>query len=192
MLRAKAVTNKRKRCYSPSALVRAYQAVKQDGVPVYRAAKEHAVPLTTLRDRVDNKVDIDCTKTGPEPLLSQFEEAKLVNHLKELASVSYGYTMAEVLSMATDYSIHLGKKHIKEKSLSMQWFYSFMGRWPELRVVKPSSLSELRAKCASETSIRSYFCKLESILDKYNLKDKPHLIYNIDEKGMNTEFKPLI
>ncbi|XP_062621365.1 uncharacterized protein LOC134282954 [Saccostrea cucullata] len=75
----------------------AYQAVKQNGVPVYRAAKEYVVLLTTLRDCVDNRVDIDCIKTGPEPLLSQFEEAKLVNHLKELASVRYGYTRAEVL-----------------------------------------------------------------------------------------------
>ena len=44
---------------------------------------------------------------------------------------------------------------------------------------------------ASETSICSYFRELESILDKYSLKDKPHVIYNIDEKGINTEYKPL-
>ena len=65
-----------------------------------------------------------------------------------------------------------------------------MDRWPELRVVKSSSLSQLRAKSASKTSICSYFQELESILDKYSLKDKPHLIYNIDEKGINTEYKP--
>ena len=72
----------------------------------------------------------------------------------------------------------------------MQWFYSFMSRWPELHVVKPSSLSEQRARCASEESINKYFSELEHIITKYPLKDKPHLIYNIDEKGINTETRP--
>lgn len=61
-----------------------------------------------------------------------------------------------MISMATDYAVHLGKKPRNEKKkLSMQWFYNFMEMWPKLRVVKSSSLSELRAKSASEISIRS-------------------------------------
>lgn len=180
----------KRRCYSPSALVNAYQAVKEKGVPVFRAAREYSVPLTTLRDRVDNRVSIDCTKPGPEPVLSQLEEAKLVSHIKELAAVCYGYTRAEVLNMASDYAVSLGKREKTDKPFSMQWFYSFMNRWPELHVVKPSSLSEQRARCASEETISNYFAELEKILIKYDLKDKPHLIYNIDEKGINTEFRP--
>jgi hypothetical protein len=27
---------------------------------------------------------------------------------------------------------------------------------------------------------------LDSILTKYDLKEKPHLVYNVDEKGINT------
>ena len=64
--------------------------MKDEGLRVYRAAKEFKVPLTTLRGRVDNRLSIDCTKTGPEPLLSQIEEAKLVKHVQDLASVGYG------------------------------------------------------------------------------------------------------
>ena len=97
-----AVGRAKRKCYSPSALVRAYKAVKENGVPVYRAAREHAVPLTTLRDRVDNRVSVDCTKPGPEPVLSQLEESNLVAHIKEVAAVGYGYTRAEVLEMASD------------------------------------------------------------------------------------------
>ena len=67
-----------------------------------------------------------------------------------------------------------GKAKKNEIGFSITWFYKFMDRWPELRVVEPSSLSELSAKIAFETSICSYF--LESILNKYSLKDKPHLI----------------
>ena len=39
------------------------------------------VPLTTLRD--DIRVSVDCTRSGPEPILSQLEESKLVAHIKE-------------------------------------------------------------------------------------------------------------
>ena len=166
--------------------MRAYQAVKEEGLPVYRAAREYAVPRTTLRGRVDNRVSIDCTKSGPEKLLSQLEDAKLVAHIEYLAAVGYWYTRAEVISMASDYAVHLGKRREDQKKLSMQWFYSVMSRWPELHVVKPSSLSEQRARCASEESITKYFEELDRILTKYNLKDKPHVIYNIDEKGINT------
>ena len=73
---------------------------------------------------------------------------------------------------------------------SMNWFNSFIGRWPELRVVKPSSLSEQRAKSASKESLNNYFVELNKIMLKYDLKDKPQHIYNIDEKGINTQYRP--
>ena len=35
-----------------------------------------------------------------------------------------------------------------------------------------------------------YFKTLDGILSKYNLKDKPEGIYNVDEKGPSTSHKP--
>jgi lipocalin len=32
--------------------------------------------------------------------------------------------------------------------------------------------------------VNSYFDELEKVITKYNLKDKPHLIFNVDEKGI--------
>jgi hypothetical protein len=146
-------------------------------------------------------------------VLSLDEEAKLCKHLKDLASVGYGYTRAEVVNLqnlcisrfsrvktripvsiespdlASDYAVSLGKRK-DDQPFTLNWFYNFIKRWPELNVVRPSSLSEQRAKCASEESVTKYFNELERILRKYDLFDKPHLIYNIDEKGINTEYKP--
>jgi hypothetical protein len=68
----------------------------------------------------------------------------------------------------------------------MKWYYNFIKRWPELHAVKPSSLSELRAKSTSPACIKKYFDELGKILKKYDLCDKPHLIYNVDEKDINT------
>ena len=47
------------RFYSPTAFVRAYQAVKEDDLQVYHATREYAVPLATLKDRIDNRISIE-------------------------------------------------------------------------------------------------------------------------------------
>ena len=64
-------------------LVRAHQAVKEDGIAVYRASRQYAVPLTALR--VNCRVSVDCTRFDPKHILSQLEESKLVAHVKEFS-----------------------------------------------------------------------------------------------------------
>lgn len=61
-------------------------------MPVYKASKLYNVPLTTLRVRVDQRISIDATKSGPPPVLNMLEETKLVEHLKRIARIGYGYT----------------------------------------------------------------------------------------------------
>lgn len=71
-----------------------------------------------------------------------------------MSEIGYGYTRAEVLNLASDYAVDLGIREKGKKDLTMMWYYNFMRRWPELHDVKPSGLSELRAKsCIS----RMYF-----------------------------------
>ena len=126
------------------------------------------MPLTTLRDRVDNRISVDTTSSGPSPLFNQMREAELEEHIKDMAYVRYGYTRSEILNMATDYAVYLGKRANDDKVFSMNWFYGFISRWPELRVIKPSILSEQRAKCASEESLNNYFEELNKIIRKYD------------------------
>ena len=59
-----------------------------------------------------------------------------------------------------------------------------MRRCSELHDVKPSELSEQRAKAASPECIKKYFEELTAIIDRHGLRDKPQLIYNVDEKGI--------
>ena len=122
-------------------------------------------------------------------MFSQYEEARLVDHIKEMATVGYPYTRAEVINTATEFACCLGKKS-GDKPLTYKWFYAFLGRWPELKVQRPKTISELRAKATSKDSIDKYFHELETILDKYQLKDHPESIYNVDEKGVQQNFKP--
>ncbi|CAG2194274.1 unnamed protein product [Mytilus edulis] len=107
-----------------------------------------------------------------------------------MSHLGYGYTRVEVTALASDYAVSIKLKDKTDKQLSLQWFRSFMDRWPDLKLQKPRALSISRAKGASKEVIDSYFDELENILNKYDLKNKPHCIYNIDEKGITPEHTP--
>ena len=109
-----------------------------------------------MRDRVSGRVDIDCCNMGKSPILSLDEENKLVKHLLEVASIGYGYNRKEIVDIASDYTVTLGKRTV-EKPLTLNWFHGFMKRWPELRVVKPKSLEVSRAKSTSDGTVQNYF-----------------------------------
>ena len=101
--------------YSPTALHNAYLKVKDSGLPVRTVAKQYGVPHTTLWDRVKGVIDPECLKPGPAPLFSQEEEVKLVDHVKTMAALGYGYTISAVVASATNYAVFLGKR-TNEKS----------------------------------------------------------------------------
>ncbi|CAC5411721.1 unnamed protein product [Mytilus coruscus] len=174
----KAMDRSTLRQYSPTKLQNAYQAIKDRGMAVHRASVVYSVPLTTLRDRVDGRIHIDT------------EEAKLVDHVKMMAAYGYGYSRSETIMMASDFVVYLQKRP-KEIPLTNQWYYNFMSRRSEeIKLVKPRALEAFRAKSATKEKVDSYFEELKNVLDKYDLSRKPHCIFNIDEKGFNTEHKP--
>ena len=117
------------------------------------------------------------------------QEALLCKHLSTMAEIGYGYSRQETINIASDFAHHLGLCD-KSHRLSLQWLYNFLSRWPELKVKKPRSLEIACARSAIRPAIDSYFTELGKIIDKYNLKDKPNYIFNIDEKGLSTEHKP--
>lgn len=142
------------------------------------------MPVNTLRDRITGRVSVDITSSGQPPLFDQEEESLLVEHIKTMANLGYGYTRSEVVELTSKFAVDIGKREEGSDLLTMPWYYNFMKRWPELHNVKPQSLSELRARAASKDSIDNYYTELDRILTLYNLKDKPHCIYNVDEKAV--------
>jgi hypothetical protein len=90
-------------------------------------------------------------------------------------------------------SVHSGEAaRDKGNDLTMKWYYNFIKRWPELHAVKPSGLSELRAKAASSEPTELNFTKLgqddlfltaiSSIQDGYTTSVNSLFIYIIDKK----------
>ncbi|XP_052088188.1 uncharacterized protein LOC127725302 [Mytilus californianus] len=161
-----------------------------DKLSIRRASKSYGVPFQTLRDRVTGNVDPECCTMGSAPFFTLDEESRLVIHLKEMAQLGYGYNRQEVVDIATDYAVMLDKKTKIDKPLTLTWFYGMLGRWPDLKVVKPRALEVARAKAANKENITKYFNELEKALLKYDLMDKPHLIYNVDEKGVTINHNP--
>ena len=90
------------RTYSHTSLTNAYLGVQDNGLSVRRASKECNVPITTIRDRVLDKIDAECISSGRPPLLSLDDEAKIVNHLKLVATYGYGYTRSEIAKVGSD------------------------------------------------------------------------------------------
>ncbi|XP_061174843.1 uncharacterized protein LOC133183985 [Saccostrea echinata] len=170
-------------------MTNAYHAIKEHQMSVWKAARVYCVPETTLRQRALGRVDPEKLTSGVSPVLSLEEEAAFVDHLKVMASCGYGYTRSEVVNMASEYACSLQKRD-RNHPFSMKWFKGFMMRWPELNVSKPRALSAARAKSTSEEVVSNYYRELDTILKKYDLVDKPQCIYNIDEKGLQTEHRP--
>jgi hypothetical protein len=176
------------RLYSPTALINAYMLVNDAGFSVRKAAACCNVPESTLRDRTLGHVNIDTVAAGMTPLFVIDEEVLLVNHFKKMADFGYGYTRQECVDIASDYAIQIGKRS-KDKPLTIKWFRGFIKRWPELKVIKPQNLEHARAKMASAAVVEKFFESLKVTLSNHDLLDKPHLIFNVDEKGITVEHK---
>ena len=184
------VIRKKRSTYSKENLARAYSAVKQSNQAIRTAARTFGVPVQTLRDRVIGIVDPDNDACGSDPLLTREEELTLVEHVEVLAELGYGYTNMQLKSLAGDLAQHLGRRP-SSKPLSNNWLTEFLKRWHDrLRSLNPRSLEACRAKGSTPEIIESYYNELDHILEKYNLKDKPHLIYNLDETGLQPNHTP--
>ena len=153
------------------------------GISVYRAARLFSVLESTLRDKTRGIVNLN-TVIGFDNIFSDDEERQLVEHISYMANIGYGYNKMGIQHMAREYADSLGKSVKSERSLRNCWFYGFLKRWSDLKVVKPQKLSIARAQSASK--LDSYYKELSTILTKYNLHDKPEHIFNVDETSVTT------
>ena len=149
-------------------------------VSVYRASRVYSVSESTLCDRTRGMVDLD-VMIGFDRTFSAEEEEKPVGHVSYMAEIGYGYGESGIRYMALNYAVSLGKPVKAKHALSNNWFYSFLKRWPSLKVAKPQKLTIVRAKSASRDTLDKYYKEIGTILSKHNLRDKPQNIFNVDE-----------
>lgn len=79
-------------------------------------------------------------RSGPGQLFSEYEEVRMVGCTRDMSYVGYHYTRAEVINTATESASCLGERP-RDKPLTCKWFYAIIGRWSELKVQLPKTIS---------------------------------------------------
>lgn len=199
--------------YSQEDLIAAVKAVKEQGMSTYKAADLYGIPKSTVHDKVMGKSNILFQRKGPPPLLSYDDEKKLVDYLLQMSSLGYMFSIAELRNLASELAIEKGK--LAEGSLlSPRWHKSFRTRWPILnekvfgnfrtcdqkkRKEKAKNLETFefeeegeqiqiaRMSDEADVCLSNYYTELHTLLVKYELLDKPHRIYCLDEVAIQYE-----
>ena len=176
--------------WSLQSMTKALEAVQLENKSLRQAAREYAVPLTTLKRRVDGEVSIDA-KPGPATILTEEEEKKLYKYCLDMCDMGYGLTVEDLRTLAFCIAQSSGRPHpFRDGKAGRDWYEGFRRRFPLLVLRKEESLSYMRAKNANEKVIEDFFAKLAAILARLNILSKPMHIYNADETGISKVHKP--
>ncbi|XP_072395761.1 uncharacterized protein [Diabrotica undecimpunctata] len=179
------------RKYNQQQLQNPVRLVRNEGKTIYKAAKKVEVLWSTLKCYLANEEE-SVRKLGRPFALSCDLELKLYNYVIEMQELGFGLTVYQIRKYAYD----LAKVDGREKYLpstnciaSKWWCNSFKSRYNLcLRVLE--NLSAYRASMANEFMIKDFFSKLNDVLTKLNIKNKPNLIWNCDETGLSYVAKP--
>ena len=164
----------------------AMEAVR-GGSGINRAADEHGVPRTTLKDRVSGRV-AEHAKPGPRPYLVPSEERQLAEHLVKAANLGYGKTKRQIQHMVERVAKEKGT--LKRSRISDGWWRRFLERNPQLRLRRGDATGHERMDALNKENLDAYFQLLQDVYDEFNFHDHPELIYNMDETGMPLDVKP--
>ena len=175
---------KRKR-WTEQQMAKALEAVELGG-RINKAARDHGVPASTLKDRISGRV-IPGTKPGPKPYLSKKEEEELGQFLKESAKIGYGKTRKDVMLIAE--SVAKDKAVLRKESISHGWWNRFLNRQEDLSLRRSDSTAHVRMDAINQETLDQYFSLLKEVLHEHNLEANPAQIYNMDESGIPLDFK---
>lgn len=146
---------------------------------IQTAADMCGVPESTLRDRVKGKIRPTIVKSGPAPVLGN-DEARLVDYLKLMCSFGYSFSRTDIINIATDFAIILGKREPSD-ALTHQWYYKYLERWPGMEINRASSTKKQFERATSVDCLSRYFLNLQELLTKHDLMNKPDSMFIVDE-----------
>ena len=172
--------------WSEASMDNALDAVISKGWSIRRAADSFNVPKSTLADRVSGRV-ANHTLSGPRKILNDEQEEVLANFLIGCASIGYAKSRSEVMSIVNQ----IYKSRGIDKLVSNGWWDGFCKRHPNLTLRAAPCLSQIRYLSSHPSILEQYFDVLEKTFTEYDLMQKPHMIFNIDETGVPFDPCPL-
>ena len=171
--------------WSEDKMEKAFEAVTKERLSVRRAAEEYNVPRSTLGDRVSGRTQIGA-RSGPMKILTDQQEDHLEQFLINCAAIGYAKSRSQVIDLMNQ----IYKSRGIDKLVTNGWWESFCKRHPNVTLRAASLLSKARTVASDPSTLNRYFDILEETLDEYQISQKPHLIFNMDETGMPLEYKP--
>lgn len=142
------------------------------------------IPRSTLRDHIKTgKVE---RQLGRKSVLSIQQEQELSNRIIRLSNMGVPLTPKSVRRSVFSYCKKnqiASKFNDQTEMAGYSWYKSFMRRHPELSKRKAQSMNWARAQKLNPFIVKDYFTKLSTIMDEFDLKNSPHKIFNLDEKG---------
>ena len=159
----------------------AIDAVKSRKCNINRAASDHGVPAATLKNRLSGRIKENCVP-GPRRYMNNEEEAELGTFLKTCASIGYGKTRKEVMTIAETHAKQNGL--LRKDKITQGWWRNFVSRQGDLSLRKGDNTAHVRMDAINSETMNHYFDLLEKTLKDNNLMNCPSQIYNFDESGM--------
>ncbi|XP_065893476.1 uncharacterized protein [Dysidea avara] len=153
---------------------------------IRRAALDYSVPKSTLGDRVLGRVQPG-SRSGPERLLSDTEEAELVAFVRRCSAIGYPKTRKDMIELVQ----RIAESRGVDRQISNGWWEKFCTQNPSITLRASVPLSKARAEATDSEIIDGYFDLLEKTMAEYDLLDKPCQVFNADESGFPLAPKPL-
>jgi hypothetical protein len=150
------------------------------------AARLYGISSTVLNNRI-NCVTASSTK-GRSPILSMATELLIVFMINKLAEWGFGLNPIDVIQIVQNYLSSTNQMELfKNGSPTLEWFYSFRGRHPDVRLRIAQNLPSDRAKASSPKIVDEFFKKVHDVYTEHNLWDRPENIFNCDESGYQAD-----
>ena len=178
------VTKKRKEGYNIEMVRAAIHDVRVNNMSIRGSARLHNIPESTLRDRLRDTRGADVKMGGPT-IFTSTEEAELAEHCMKMADRGYGYAKWQILELAANMS----KAKDKDFTPTKHWFYGFIKRNPQVKMIKAKKREQARNHITPEI-LDSYFSELKYIMELNNLLNQPSKIWNVDETGISLDHSP--
>lgn len=124
---------------------------------------------------------------GPDSMLGEANENKLVQHIKKAQKCGFPMTVPDVRKLAYNFaeSLKINHKFNKEKGCAgSDWFRSFLRRYSDLSIHNAEGVYLGRGEGMNRSDVENYFTLLQEVLEQNELFDKPGCIYNVDETGL--------
>ncbi|XP_031327496.1 uncharacterized protein LOC116158793 [Photinus pyralis] len=142
------------------------------------------IPRRTLRAHI--KSGISKRKLGRHPILNSELESELEAKIIRFAERGFPLTPKTIRRCVFAF---VDKKKIPNpfsathKLAGREWYRAFLKRNTAISLRRAQNMNPARAQKLNKPIVQDYFNKLNNLLERIGVKNKPEKIYNMDEKG---------